>query len=115
MQGFDIEFLILSVEYQVKGISKEELEVRNDLVLALPERIQAIADGTMNAAKETGGWALLSAHKNVKFDSSGDFDALLLLEFCNGYERFNRLSMVMTFSNKLKNQANSSRNMKCGK
>ncbi|XP_060668301.1 syntaxin-71 isoform X2 [Ziziphus jujuba] len=61
---------------KVKGISKEELEIRNDLVLALPERIQAIPDGTMNAAKETGGWAFSSSHKNIKFDSSdGNFDS----------------------------------------
>lgn len=73
MQSFEIEFLILSIKYQVKGISKEELEIRNDLVLALPERIQAIPDGTMNAAKETGGWAFSSSHKNIKFDSSGVF------------------------------------------
>lgn len=60
---------------KVKGISREDLEIRSDLVLALPERIQAIPDGTLNAAKQTGGWATSSFRNNIKFDSSdGHFD-----------------------------------------
>ncbi|MFQ6624316.1 hypothetical protein Gotur_004238 [Gossypium turneri] len=39
---------------KVKGISTEEMAARNDQVLALPERIQAIPDGTA-ATKQTGG------------------------------------------------------------
>jgi len=41
---------------KVKGLSGEELAARNDLVLALPDRIQAIPDGTAPAPKQTGGW-----------------------------------------------------------
>ncbi|CAK7343002.1 unnamed protein product [Dovyalis caffra] len=40
---------------KVKGLSTEELAARNDLVLALPDRIQAIPDGTSAAPKQTGG------------------------------------------------------------
>ncbi|KZV34568.1 syntaxin-71-like [Dorcoceras hygrometricum] len=60
---------------KVKGLSIEELEARSDLVLALPERIQAIPDGSMNVAKQTGGWGgASSSHKVIKFDSDGHFD-----------------------------------------
>ncbi|CAA3027667.1 Syntaxin-71 [Olea europaea subsp. europaea] len=57
---------------RVKGLAIEELEVRKELVLALPERIQAIPDGTK--AKQTGGWGASTSHKNIKFDSDGQFD-----------------------------------------
>ncbi|XP_024026366.1 syntaxin-71 isoform X1 [Morus notabilis] len=61
---------------KVKGLSKEDLETHNDLVLALPERIQAIPDGTMSSAKQTGGWASSPSNKNIKFDTSdGNFDS----------------------------------------
>ncbi|CAN1805464.1 SYP71 [Linum perenne] len=39
---------------KVKGLSTEELTARNDLVLALPDRIQAIPDGNAAAAKQSG-------------------------------------------------------------
>ncbi|XP_031111495.1 syntaxin-71-like [Ipomoea triloba] len=58
---------------KVKGVSQEEREVRNDLVLALPERIKEIPDGTTSAAK-SGGWGGSSSLKNVKFDSDGQMD-----------------------------------------
>ncbi|XP_021609188.1 syntaxin-72 isoform X1 [Manihot esculenta] len=54
---------------KVKGLSKEEHAVRPDLVLALPERIQAIPDGTAGAA-QSGGWAGSAPNKNIKFDTS---------------------------------------------
>jgi len=57
---------------RVKGLSIEELEVRKDLVLALPDRIKAIPDGT--EAKQTGGWGASTSHKNIKFDTDGQFD-----------------------------------------
>ncbi|VVA31232.1 PREDICTED: syntaxin-71 [Prunus dulcis] len=61
---------------KVKGLSKEDLETRNDLVLALPERIQEIPDGSETAATKAGGWATSASHKNIKFDSSdGNFDS----------------------------------------
>ncbi|KAL0344626.1 UNVERIFIED_CONTAM: DnaJ protein P58IPKB [Sesamum radiatum] len=40
---------------KVKGLSTEELTARNDLVLALPDRIQAIPDGSAAAPKSSGG------------------------------------------------------------
>ncbi|CAB4282821.1 unnamed protein product [Prunus armeniaca] len=61
---------------KVKGLSKEDLETRNDLVLALPERIQEIPDGSETAATKAGGWVTSASHKNIKFDSSdGNFDS----------------------------------------
>jgi len=56
----------------VKGLSGEELAARNDLVLALPDRIQAIPDGSAPAAKQSGGWAASASRTEIKFDS-GDF------------------------------------------
>jgi SYP7 family syntaxin len=54
---------------QVKGLSSQEFAARNDLVLALPERIQAIPDGTPAAPKQTGGWASSGSRAEIKFDS----------------------------------------------
>ncbi|XP_012064852.1 syntaxin-72 [Jatropha curcas] len=59
---------------KVKGLSKEDQAIRPDLVLALPERIQAIPDGIAAAAsKQTGGWGGSAPNKNIKFDSSDDY------------------------------------------
>ncbi|KAA8550420.1 hypothetical protein F0562_002104 [Nyssa sinensis] len=60
---------------KVKGLSKEELATRSDLVLALPERIKAIPDGTATAAKQTGGWGASASNGKIKFDSDGHFDS----------------------------------------
>ncbi|KAM5584068.1 syntaxin-71-like [Rosa sericea] len=61
---------------KVKVLSKEELETRNELVLALPERIQEIPDGTETAPNKAGIWAPSASHKNIKFDSSdGNFES----------------------------------------
>ncbi|PNY13394.1 syntaxin-71-like protein [Trifolium pratense] len=54
---------------KAKGLTKEDIAIRQDLVLALPERIQAIPDGITSAASHTGGWAATSAHPHIKFDS----------------------------------------------
>lgn len=63
---------------QVKGLSKEELATRNDLVLSLPERIQSIPDGSATAAKQGGGWGASASRTEIRFEStSGD----LLLPF----------------------------------
>ncbi|GMY14727.1 syntaxin-71 [Fagus crenata] len=59
---------------KVKGLSGEELVARNDLVLALPDRIQAISDGTAPAPKQTGGWAASASRTEIKFDSDGRLD-----------------------------------------
>ncbi|KAG7013902.1 Syntaxin-71, partial [Cucurbita argyrosperma subsp. argyrosperma] len=55
---------------KIKGVPKEELEVRGDLVLALEERIKAIPDGS-TTGKPSGGWASTSSN-NIKFDSTTD-------------------------------------------
>ncbi|XP_042504365.1 syntaxin-71-like [Macadamia integrifolia] len=62
---------------KVSGLTKEELVTRHDLVLALPERIQAIPDGTANAAKQNGGWAASASRPGIKFEatSDGQFDS----------------------------------------
>ncbi|MFS7915049.1 putative target SNARE coiled-coil domain, syntaxin/epimorphin [Helianthus anomalus] len=61
---------------KVKGLSPEEFAARNDLVQALPDRIQAIPDGGAAAPKQTGGWAASASrtNNNIKFDSDGRFD-----------------------------------------
>ncbi|KAL7175435.1 hypothetical protein ACSBR2_029100 [Camellia fascicularis] len=60
---------------QVKGLSTEELAARNDLVLALPDRIQAIPDGTAAAPKQSGGWTGSASRTEIKFDSDGQFNS----------------------------------------
>lgn len=64
---------------QVKGLTKEELAARNDMVIALSDRIQSIPDGTSNATKQTGGWTASASRNEIKFDSpSGNFLLSLL-------------------------------------
>ncbi|KAL2522407.1 syntaxin [Forsythia ovata] len=60
---------------KVKGLSAEELAARNDLVLALPDRIQAIPDGGAAAPKQSGGWGSSAPRTEIKFDSDGRFDS----------------------------------------
>ncbi|XVF22510.1 hypothetical protein REPUB_Repub12eG0178800 [Reevesia pubescens] len=60
---------------KVKGLSREELEARNDLASSLKDRIEAIPDGSSTAAKQSGGgggWATTSSYTGIKFDSSSD-------------------------------------------
>ncbi|KAL7248151.1 hypothetical protein ACSBR2_002959 [Camellia fascicularis] len=60
---------------KVKGLSTEEFAARNDLVLALPDRIEDIPDGTAAAPKQTGGgWGASASRTEIKFDSDGQFD-----------------------------------------
>lgn len=72
---------------QVKGLSKEELSTRNDLVLALPDRIQSIPDGSTNGAKATGSWTASASRTEIRFDSTSGYwffthlDALLLVVY----------------------------------
>ncbi|KAG6769815.1 hypothetical protein POTOM_025480 [Populus tomentosa] len=63
---------------KVKGLSTEELAARNDLVLALPDRIQAIPDGSSAALKQTGGWGTSAPRAEIKFDS-GDLSTGCIL------------------------------------
>ncbi|KAJ8642954.1 hypothetical protein MRB53_004702 [Persea americana] len=57
---------------KVKGLTQEELAARNDLVLALPERIEAIPDGTAAGPKQTGHWTASASRTDIKFDSTSD-------------------------------------------
>nr|KYP70858.1 Syntaxin-71 [Cajanus cajan] len=59
---------------KVKGLSSQEFAARNDLVLALPDRIQDIPDGTPAPPKRTGGWAASASRPGIKFDSDGRYD-----------------------------------------
>uniref|UniRef100_A0A7N1A0U2 t-SNARE coiled-coil homology domain-containing protein n=1 Tax=Kalanchoe fedtschenkoi TaxID=63787 RepID=A0A7N1A0U2_KALFE len=60
---------------KVKGLSAEEHAARNDLVHALPDRIQAIPDGTPPAPKQSGGlWGAAAPRSEIKFDNDGRFD-----------------------------------------
>ncbi|KAG6580598.1 Syntaxin-71, partial [Cucurbita argyrosperma subsp. sororia] len=59
---------------RVKGLSTEDLTTRNDLVLALPDRIQAIPDGTTSSSKKNEGWNSSTSRAEIKFDSDGRFD-----------------------------------------
>ncbi|XP_021899437.1 syntaxin-71-like [Carica papaya] len=54
---------------KVKGLSTEEFAARNDLVLALPNRIDSIPDGSAAAPKQTGGWTTSASRTEIKFDS----------------------------------------------
>ncbi|KAI7998393.1 Syntaxin-71 [Camellia lanceoleosa] len=60
---------------QVKGLSTEELAACNDLVLALPDRFQAIPDGTAGARKQSAGWTGSASRTEIKFDSDGQFNS----------------------------------------
>lgn len=68
---------------KVKGLTDEDLAIRQDIVQALPERIQAIPDGITGAANQTGPWTASSSHPHIKFDSS---DAHLDSEYFNQSE-----------------------------
>ncbi|BAT91949.1 hypothetical protein VIGAN_07059500 [Vigna angularis var. angularis] len=59
---------------KVKGLTKEDMAIRQDLVLALPERIQAIPDGISGASIQTAGWTADSSQPYIKFDSEGQHD-----------------------------------------
>uniref|UniRef100_J3M9J2 t-SNARE coiled-coil homology domain-containing protein n=1 Tax=Oryza brachyantha TaxID=4533 RepID=J3M9J2_ORYBR len=61
---------------KVKGLTKEELATRSDLVAALPDRIQSIPDGS-SSAKKNGTWGASGSRTGgaIKFDTSdGNFD-----------------------------------------
>ncbi|KAH9603752.1 hypothetical protein KSS87_019570 [Heliosperma pusillum] len=63
---------------RVKGLSIEELGARNDLVLALPDRITAIPDGTAAPKKNggwTSGWSSSTTRTDIKFGSDGQVDS----------------------------------------
>lgn len=53
---------------QVKGLSREELEARSDLVTALKERIEAVPDGSTSTAKQAGEPTASASNAGIKFD-----------------------------------------------
>lgn len=53
----------------MKGLSREELEARADLVSALKERIESIPDGTPGEPKQTSAWATSASTTAIKIDS----------------------------------------------
>ncbi|XP_021808026.1 syntaxin-71-like [Prunus avium] len=57
---------------KVKGLSKEDLVARSDLVSVLQERIEAIPDGSTSGAKQTGGWTDSAPYAGIKIDSTSD-------------------------------------------
>ncbi|KAK3408771.1 hypothetical protein EUGRSUZ_J00941 [Eucalyptus grandis] len=66
----EIAKLYKLAQKKVKGLSKDDQMTRNDLVLALQERVQAIPDGTIAPHKQSGGWSASTSRENIKFDSS---------------------------------------------
>ncbi|KAL6130973.1 hypothetical protein ACLB2K_069351 [Fragaria x ananassa] len=63
---------------KVKGLSREDLEARSDLVSVLQERIEAIPDGSTSGAKQTGGLTdPTTSYAGIKIDttSDGKFDS----------------------------------------
>ncbi|GAB4835885.1 Syntaxin-71 [Ancistrocladus abbreviatus] len=57
---------------KVKGISKEDMIARNDMVFLLADRIKAIPDGSMpEAALKTGG----GKGVGINFDNDGEFQS----------------------------------------
>ncbi|PQM37017.1 syntaxin-71 [Prunus yedoensis var. nudiflora] len=57
---------------KVKGLSKEDLVARTDLVSVLKERIEEIPDGSTSGAKQTGGWTDSAPYAGIKIDSTSD-------------------------------------------
>ncbi|XVF76472.1 hypothetical protein PTKIN_Ptkin13bG0269100 [Pterospermum kingtungense] len=58
--------------FLLKGLLIEEMAARNDLVLALPDRIQAIPPDGTAAPKQTEGWlstGTSASRTEIKFDS----------------------------------------------
>ncbi|KAL0714950.1 hypothetical protein Bca4012_021929 [Brassica carinata] len=51
---------------KVKGVSQEELDARNELVLSLRERVEAVPDGSVPA----NGWAAPTSYTNIRFDTN---------------------------------------------
>ncbi|GAB4844509.1 Syntaxin-71 [Ancistrocladus abbreviatus] len=57
---------------KVRGLSKDELEARSDLVAALKDRIESIPDGTAVGSKSVGGWAASASQTGIRFDTSSE-------------------------------------------
>ncbi|KAL2520300.1 t-SNARE coiled-coil-like proteiny domain-containing protein [Forsythia ovata] len=80
---------------KVKGLSAEELVARNDLVLALLDRIQAIPDGGAAAPKQSGGWGSSAPRTEIKFDSDYLRSAAAV---ASGYGAFGSTTMMPEYT-----------------
>ncbi|AEE80206.1 syntaxin of plants 73 [Arabidopsis thaliana] len=58
---------------KVKGLSKEELDARNDLVLSLRDKIEAIPE---SSAPVVGGWEASTSYSNIRFDTNVSDDRI---------------------------------------
>ncbi|KAG8391857.1 hypothetical protein BUALT_Bualt01G0230600 [Buddleja alternifolia] len=61
---------------KVKGVSKEELEARSELVSALKHRIEAIPDGSSNATDQISDLAASTPVTGIKFNSNIGLDVV---------------------------------------
>lgn len=121
--------ILMMVLPQVKGLSTEELTARNDLALALPDRIQAIPDGGAAPPKQSGGWGASASRTEIKFDSgnvctffklSSQCIFLLLPKPKKIFSYMNHFGLqmaglIVNIFSKVKSQVNSSKSMRCGK
>ncbi|CAI9277983.1 unnamed protein product [Lactuca saligna] len=57
---------------KVKGLSKDELQARNELVLALKERIEIVPDGVKTKTQPTIGLESSSSNRKIIFDTMQD-------------------------------------------
>ncbi|KAG2271166.1 hypothetical protein Bca52824_065721 [Brassica carinata] len=90
----------------VKGLTTEELAARNDLVLALPARIEAIPDGTAGGPKSTSAWApSTTSRPDIKFDSDGRFDDDYFQESHESRQEFEMRKIKQAGLDALKNMA----------
>lgn len=55
---------------KVKGLSKEDIVTRNDLVSALADKIDSIPDGTNAGTGRTAAWKTSTTRMEIKIDSS---------------------------------------------
>ncbi|BBH06010.1 syntaxin of plants 71 [Prunus dulcis] len=81
---------------KVKGLSTQDFAARNDLVHALPDRIQDIPDGTPFAPN--------------KLEAAGQLQLLVLKS-----NLIRRGGWIMNSSNNLRSRVNSGKSLKCGK
>ncbi|KAI4334423.1 hypothetical protein L6164_019120 [Bauhinia variegata] len=73
-------------------VSRMKTAIRNELVLSLVERIEAIPDGSVAAANQTEGTAIRS-HQQIKFDATdGDLDSELFFKLKNQDEGLDIIS-----------------------
>ncbi|GAB2223243.1 hypothetical protein Droror1_Dr00017381 [Drosera rotundifolia] len=59
---------------KVKGVSKEDMETRNEMVFALADRIKAIPDGATAVAAKTSGCGASEPRTKIKFDMDEPHD-----------------------------------------